>query len=130
MKKLKQLLEDRADKLNKFEALTEAAKGRELSEEETSQLVTLNDELEVMEKEIKSLQAIEARSKQIAQAKAVGAPQDDASEVKELARFSYGRAVKSISKNNFKGSVEGFEKEMAEEAIKECREAGVEVLLD
>jgi HK97 family phage major capsid protein len=127
MKKLKQLLEDRADKLNKFEALTEAAKGRELSEEETSQLVTLNDELEVMEKEIKSLQAIEARSKQIAQAKAVGAPQDDASEVKELARFSYGRAVKSISKNNFKGSVEGFEKEMAEEAIKECREAGVEV---
>lgn len=130
MKKLKKALEDRADKLNRFEALTEAAKGRELSEEETNELVKLNDELETLEKEIKSLQGIEARSQKIAAEKAaaaVGAPQDNASEEKELSRYSYVKAFADI-RNNGKGlgTLQGFEKEIAEEAIKEAREAGVE----
>ena len=128
MKKLKKAKEDRADKLNAFEALTKLAEGRELTDEETNQLSALNDEIEVLDKEIKKLEGIEATNKRIvAERVAVGAVQDGASENKELARFSYRKAVKDISRNNYKGSVEGFEKEIGEEAIKEAREAGAPV---
>lgn len=129
MKKLKQLLENRADKENAYEALVNKAKteGRELTPEEITSLNTMETELEALDAEIKALEKIEARTKKLAAQRAVGAPQDNASEGKELSRFSYSRAVKSISKNNYKGSVDGFEKEMAEEAVRECKEAGVEV---
>ena len=131
MKLLKKALEDRADKLTRFETLTNAAEGRELTDAEVTELATLNTDIETLDSEIKKLQGIENTKKRIAKDKAaqngVGAPQDDASENKELSRFSYRKAVASISKNNFKGSVDGFEKEMAEEARKECQEAGVEV---
>jgi HK97 family phage major capsid protein len=126
MKKLKKALEDRADKLNKFEALTEAAKGRELSDEETNQLAALNDEIDTLDKEIKSLQGIEARSAKIAaeKARAVGAPQDNASEEKEFSKFSYRKAFSDISDRNLR-AVQGLEKEIYDEARKELKEAGV-----
>jgi TolA-binding protein len=116
MKKLKQLREDRADKLNQFEALTKAAEGRELTEQETESLATLNTEIETLDKEIKKLEGIEATNKRIASERAVGPVQDNASEVRELSKFSYRKAAKDVSRNNFKGAVEGFEKEIAEEA--------------
>jgi HK97 family phage major capsid protein len=127
MKKLKQLREDRADKFNQFEALTKAGEGRDFTDDETTKLDALNTEIETLDKEIKKLEGIEATSKRIASAKAVGAIQDNASENRELSQFSYGRAARSISRNNYKGSVEGFEREMYDEAVKECKEAGVEV---
>lgn len=129
-KELKAKLEARAEKENRFEALTIAAESRALTEAETQELDTLEEDLQKLDAEIKKLESIEARSKRIASAKAaaaLGAPQDNASENEELKRFSYRKAVASISRNNFKGEVEGFEKEMAEEARKECLEAGVEV---
>jgi HK97 family phage major capsid protein len=126
MKKLKMLLEQRADKETAFETLVNAAKGRELTEAETKQLSELETEMEALDAEIKTLEAIEKRAAKIA-GKAVGAPQDNASEEKELKRYSYVKAFADI-RNNGKGlgSVQGFEKEIAEEAIKEAREAGVE----
>jgi HK97 family phage major capsid protein len=125
MKKLKQLREDRADKLNQFEALTKTAEGRELTEQETESLSKLNDEIETLDKEIKKLEGIEATQKRIAAQNAVGPAQDNASEIRELSKFSYRKAAKDVSRNNFKGAVEGFEKEIAEEARKEAREAGI-----
>lgn len=132
MKKLKQLLENRADKENAYEALVNKAKteGRELTPEEIASLNTMETELEALDAEIKALEKIEARSKKMAAAKAagaVGAPQDDASESRELSRYSYVKAFADI-KNNGKGlgTLQGFEKEIAEEAIKEAREAGIE----
>jgi HK97 family phage major capsid protein len=127
MKKLKKALEDRADKFTQFEALTKAAEGRELTDAETEQLAALSGEIETLDKEIKKLEGIQSTSQRIAASKAVGAVQDNASENRELAQFSYGRAAKSISRNNYKGSVEGFEREMYDEAVNECKEAGVEV---
>lgn len=127
MKNLKQKIEDRADKLEKFEALTTAAEGRELTEVELSSLDTFETEIAQLDKEIKSLEAIANRKKAIAAAKGLGAPQDNKSENAELSQFSYRKAVQSISKNNYKGEVEGFEREMAQEAVKECVEAGVDV---
>lgn len=126
MKKLKKAQEDRADKLKRFEALTEIAEGRELTAEENSELEKLGEEIPALDRTISGLEATQAISKRIAAQHAVGAVQDNASENRELSQFSYGRAAKSISRNNFKGSVEGFEKEMYEEAVNECREAGVE----
>lgn len=130
MDKLKSKLEDRADKQNKFDALVEAAKTRVLTEAEEAQVSTLNDELEVLEAEIVKLEKIEARKKKSAAEKsaaAVGAPQDNFSENKELARYSYKKAFADIhNKGRGLGQVSGFEKEINEEAIKEAAEAGVE----
>lgn len=125
MDKLKLKREARADKENAFEALVNAAKGRQLTEAEEKQLGDIEAELEVLDREIKSLEAIEARAAKIA-ARAVGAPQDNASENKEFKRFSYVKAFADIKKGGRNGSVEGFEKEVFEEATREAKEAGVE----
>jgi HK97 family phage major capsid protein len=127
MDKLKSKLEDRADKQNKFDALVEAAKSRVLTEAEETQLSTFNDELEVLEADIKKLEAIEVRKKKSAIEKArnaVGAPQDDASEEKEFSKFSYRKAFADISNRNLK-SLQGLEKEIYDEAKKELIAAGV-----
>lgn len=127
---LKQLREQRADKETEFETLVNKAEKSALSEVETKRVDDLETEMQDLDVKIKKAEAIEARKKGIAAKKAAaasGAPQDDASEQRELAKFSYRKAVSSIARNNYKGSVEGFEKEIKEEAEKECREAGVEV---
>lgn len=132
MNKLKLLLEQRADKENAFEALVNLAKGREMTEAEIKQLDDLEKEIEDLDKQIEPLRKIEARSKKLAAAKAAaalpGAPQDNASEEKEFARFSYRKAFEDIhNKGNGISSVQGFEKEVYDEARKELKEAGVDV---
>jgi HK97 family phage major capsid protein len=123
MKQLKLKNEERADKLNKFEALVQAADGRELTAEETEQLSALEGEIQALDAEIKKLDAIEARKKAIVAGKALpGAPQDDASEKKEMARFSYRKAFADVNKMR---SVQGLEKELYDEATREAEAAGV-----
>jgi HK97 family phage major capsid protein len=126
--KLKIKLDERADKNKAFDALVEAAKGRELTEAEQTQLDTLDTEIEVLDGEIKKLQAIEARAAKNAAA-AVGAVQDNYSEAKELAQYRYGKAFRDVhnQKQGRLGQVQGFEKEMHEEAHKEAEEAGIEL---
>lgn len=127
MNKLKLFLEQRADKLNAFEALVNLAKGRELTDAETKQLGDLENEIEALDKQIEPLEKIEARSKRIAASKAaagVGAPQDDASEKKEMSRFSYRKAFGDISNRNLR-TLEGFEKEIYDEARKEMIDSGI-----
>ncbi len=129
MNDLKKLLEERADKESAFEALVNLAKGRELTEQETKQLSDIEAEIEKLDMRISPLQKIEARSRKIAakEAAAVGAPQDNASEIKELSRYSYKKAFADIAnKGRGLSEVKGFEKEINEEAIKEAQEAGVE----
>lgn len=130
MDKLKVKKEERADKESKFEALVELGKTRALTADENKQLDEIEADLQKIDAEIKSLEDREKRSLAIAARKAaaaVGAPQDNASEDRELSRYSYVKAFADI-KNNGKGlgTVQGFEKEIAEEAIKEAREAGIE----
>jgi len=132
MNKLKLLLEQRADKENAFEALVNLAKGREMTDAEIKQLDELEKDIQELDKQIEPLQKIEARSKKLAVAKAaagVGAPQDNASEIKELSRYCYRKAFADIqNKGRGLGSVQGFEKEINEEALKEAQEAGVEAI--
>jgi hypothetical protein len=54
MKKLKLLLEQRADKLKAFETLATLAEGRELTEDEVNQLSALEAEMKAIEKQIAS----------------------------------------------------------------------------
>lgn len=124
MKKLKLLLEQRADKYKAFETLGKLAESQELSEEQTKSFGEMADELEKMDAEIEGLRKAEALLKKGASPVSFELGNG---EEKELKKFSYRNAVKSISRNNYKGEVEGFEKEMKEEAIRECQEAGVEV---
>lgn len=124
MKKLKVLLEQRADKFKAFETLGKLAESQELSEEQTKSFHELATELEKMDAEIE----IEKKSQELLKKGASPVSFElGKGEEKELKKFSYRNAVKSISRNNYKGEVEGFEKEMKEEAIRECQEAGVEV---
>ncbi len=129
-KSLKELLEQRADKANAFETLFEKAKKETLSEVEEKQLDDIEVELKALDADIEKLQGRESRAAKLAAEKArkaVGAPQDGASEDRELARYSYVKAFSDIANNGRGlGSVTGFEKEIAEEAIKEAREAGVQ----
>lgn len=130
MKTLKELLENRADKAAAFETLFEKAKKEALSEAEEKQLDSIEAELKSLDEQIEKLEGREKRAAKLAAEKArkaVGAIQDNASEIKELNRYSYVKAFADI-RNNGRGlgSVQGFEKEIAEEAIKEAREAGVD----
>jgi HK97 family phage major capsid protein len=132
MSKLKQLLENRADKENAFEALTTLAKGRELTESEVSQLSTLESEIEEVDRQILPLQKIEDRTKKLAAQKSsrgVGAPQDNYSENKELQQYSYAKAFADVHnrKKGRLGEVSGFEAEMLQEAHKEAAEAGIQL---
>ncbi len=126
MDKLKVKKEERADKEAKFEALVELGKTRVLTADEEKQLDEIEASLQALDAEIKSLEDREKRAIAIAARKAVGAPQDNASENKEFARYSYVKAFADIRKNNGKGTLQGFEKEIADEATKEAIEAGVE----
>lgn len=130
MDKLKKLKEDRVEVEKKYQALADIAGKGELTAEQKTEEKNLCKELDTLDEDIAREERLEKAAKRKAEGKGFtspGAHQDNAAEEKELKRFSYSRAVASISKNNFKGGVEGFEKEMADEAIKECREAGVEV---
>lgn len=127
MNKLKLLLDQRADKENAFEALVKLAEGRDMTDAEVKQLDDLEKEIENLDKQIEPLRKIEARTKKLAAAKAasaVGAPQDNASEIKEMSRFSYRKAFADIADKS-KRAVQGLEKEIFDEATKEAREAGI-----
>lgn len=134
MKKLKELKEDRAEKELKFEALVNKAEKEALSEAESKSLNDLESEISALDAEIKSAEAIEARKKAIAAKKfdtepsAVGAPQDNASEDKEIEKIAKQFKVSKafISLNKSKG-VDGVEAEVFQIAKKEAQEAGIEL---
>lgn len=132
MKTVKELTEARVEIEDKIEVLVSAAEKAELTAEQKASWKSLQDEITAIDEDLAIAKGIENRNKAKAAAKISartipGAPQDNASENKELSRYSYVKAFADI-KNNGKGlgTLEGFEKEIAEEAIKEAKEAGIE----
>lgn len=131
MKSLKQLTEERVEVVDKIEALVKAAEKAELTKEQKEEWENLKAEVAAIDKDIKIAEEMEAfrkekASKKIdAEKRAVGAPQDDASEVKEMnkiaKRYSFARAFKNVldRKNH-----DGVEKELYEEAAREIKESG------
>lgn len=125
--KLKAKLEQRVDKEHKFETLVAAAAGRELTTEEQTELDTLEREIETLDKEITSLEAIEERAKKIAKRKMEARASGDqslnpnASEEREASKFMFAKAFKSI---HAKKPVEGLEREIYDEAVREAESTG------
>lgn len=130
---LKELQERRVEKENAIEALVNVSKTSTLSDEQKASFNALEVEISKIDADIATATAMEAREKEIAKRKLSsqrnipGAPQDNASENKELSRYSYTKAFADIS-NGGKGlgTVSGFEKEIAEEAINEAKQAGIQ----
>lgn len=129
--KIKAKKEQRVAKETEFEALVKKAETQELTADEQKKLDDIETELQELDAEIKKMESIEARKKQIAlrQAAAVGAPQDNASEIREMKKFEFTRAMGQIhneSKGIRNGTVSGLEKEIFDEATAEYKAAGVE----
>lgn len=134
MDKLKKKREEKAEKDLRFYELFEKGQKETLSDAESKELETLNQELKSLENELEVLEDIEARAKKVAEKKLKekrdnhipGPHQDDASEVKEMnslgRKYQFTKAFNLASKG---ARLEGVERELFEEAEKEASEAGV-----
>lgn len=134
MDTLKAKKEERISKEDAYVVLADKAKQKALTPDELGQLKALETEIEALDSEIDILEKAEKRNAAIAAkaiargASAIGAIQDDASEVKELAKmaakFSVGRSFMNVynRKNH-----DGVESEVMSIAVAEAAEAGVEL---
>lgn len=134
MSKLKGLEEARVEKQDKLDALVKAAESKELTAEQKTEFDNLETEIKSLdadierEKKMEDMRKKQAKQKFDAQAaSAVGAPQDNESEVKEMnkisQKYSFARAFKkTIDRKN----LDGVEKELYEEAEREMAENGSE----
>lgn len=128
---LKQLQEDRVEKFDALSALVKAAETKELNAEQKKQFEALEAEIAKIDTDIAFEEKIEARKKEIAKGKmesenrAVGAPQDNKSEIKEMnriaGRYSFARAFKKTADRK---NIDGVEAELYQEAEKEISENG------
>lgn len=120
MKTLRELQEERGTKVEQATKLVETAQQekRDMSSDEKTQFDNL-------EQEIKSLDADIERAKKYEEMNADNghARNNEDGERKELEKFSLRKALRGA----VFGNVDGFEKEMADEAEKEARSAGVEI---
>lgn len=131
---LKLKREQRAAKEDRFEALVKKSEAGTLTADEKTELNAIEKELDVLDEEIKNLEAREGRARKIAErklkaeARASGAEQDDASEIKEMNRiasnYKFAKAFKSVHSRK---NIDGLELEMFQEAEKEAKESGEEL---
>lgn len=129
--RLKQLQEDRVEKEEALAALVKEAETKTLDDAQKKRFIDLEAEIKKIDEDIAFEEKLEARKKEAASKKmetekrAVGAPQDDASEIKEMNKigkqYSFARAFKNVldRKNH-----DGVERELFEEAAREIKEAG------
>ena len=123
MKNAKQLREERDAKLTAARALTDAAKGtkRELSADEASQFDTFMDEAEGLATDItRAVRAESAAAEQAGKTPAINS--HSTSEARSLGSYSMIKAVRSAMPGA--APLEGIEKEMHQEAVREARAMG------
>lgn len=133
MKTVKELKDERVETEDRIEALVKAAEKAELTEEQKEEFESLEESIVKVDKNIKLATAVENRSKELAKRKMdedrviPGAPQDEASEVKEMSKLSRKYSFAKAAQNIFarKGEIDGVEKELFEEAQNEAKDAGI-----
>ena len=128
MKKLKQLLEERAAKVTEAQALVTAAEAerRELKPEEETQFDNLMAEARALDPKIDRAREIERLEGE----EAVRSGQrltnnHNTQEGRDLSKYSMTAVFKAAAEGR---QLTGLEAEMAQEAKKEAREAGVQIL--
>lgn len=134
MPNLKELNELRAEKETKFSALVEKAKTATLAEADQTELDSLQKEIEGLDAQISNAEKVEATAKKIAErnlsksSNIPGAPQDNASEEKELrqlaGKFSISKAMQLATDMKL---LSGAEEEVRQIARNEAKAAGVEL---
>jgi HK97 family phage major capsid protein len=127
MRTLKQVIEDRAAKLDRIAALSDITKAenRNWTEAETSEFNTLETEVRALNAEKTTLEAQERAALHIA-ARAAGAGTQgaaSASEERDLGKYSLRKALASLTERN--QPLDGIEAEMHQEAVKEARSSGL-----
>lgn len=123
MRTLKQVIEERAPKLDRIAALSDITKTekRNWTEAEASEFDTLEREIKNLNAEVTALQAQE-RAALITAARAAGQPvQGQASEKDErdISKYSLRKALVSLTQRNT--PLEGLEAEMHQEAMREAQ---------
>ena len=127
MRTLKQVIEERAAKLDRIAALSDITKAenRNWTEAETSEFNTLEAEVRALNTEKATLEAQE-RAALHAAARAAGSPvQGNLSEGQErdLSKYSLRKALVSLAERN--SPLSGIELEMHQEAEKEARMSNI-----
>lgn len=129
--RLKQLQDDRVEKMDALSALVTASETKALDDAQKEQFDTLEADIAKLdadiafEEKLEKIKKAKASAQMSAASRAVGAPQDDAAEIKEMnkigKKYSFARAFKNVidRKNH-----DGVEKELYEEAAREIRESG------
>jgi HK97 family phage major capsid protein len=131
MDRLKKLREDRVEKEDALSALTKEAETKVLTAEQKSQFEKLESDIEAIDKDIAFEEKLEkrkmagAKSKLESEQRAVGAVQDNESEVKEMnniaRKYSFHKAFNNVIN---KKDHDGVEKELYEEAEREMKQSG------
>ena len=135
MDNLKLKREERVTIEDAFATLVNKAKEKSLSSEEVNTLDSLEKQIEALDAEISVLEKAEKRAAEIVKrqsaSSAVGAPQDNASEIKELNKiaksYSFAKQIQGIAEKKDRFHNEGMEAEMFKEAQREAKEAGVSI---
>jgi HK97 family phage major capsid protein len=122
--KLKQLQEQRGEKLKEIRKLLDSAgaANRALNDEESTKLKGLEGEIEGLDR------TVEAEVRQLSRESAK-APQLSEREERDVAGFDYQKLLRSMKAAASGGAstLEGIEREMVQEGEREAREAGVEL---
>jgi HK97 family phage major capsid protein len=127
MRTLKQVIEERAAKLDRVAALSDITKAenRNWSAEETAEFTKLETEIRALNAEKETLEAQERAALHLA-ARAAGAGTQgarSAGDEKDIAKYSLRKALLSLSERN--SPLSGIELEMHDEATTEARAAGL-----
>jgi HK97 family phage major capsid protein len=133
MDTLKLKREELVSQEDAFVALVNKSKAGSLTDDEMAQLDSIGSTIESLKADVKRLEDAEAKAAQIlkrqskpAEHTAVGAPQDNASEEKELGKMaSQYRVSKAFSNILNRKDIDGVEKEVFEMAQAEAKENGI-----
>lgn len=124
MKNPQQLKEARAERVDALDSIMKAAEaeGRDNTTEETQRADDLVAEIEDLDKQIERAEKIQETLKRNAIPVTHGASTSEARELTRAAKdYSLTKAINETANNR----LEGLEREMQEEAIREFREAGI-----
>lgn len=131
MDNLKAKREERVALEDAYAILANKAKEKSLSAEEVKNLDGLDKQITSLDSEIEVLERAEKRAAEIVKRQAVGAPQDNKSEVKEMNNlsksYSFAKQIQGLATKKDRFSHEGVEAEMYQEAVREAKESGVSI---
>ena len=122
MKRSDELRQLRAGKMDELTAISTAASGAMLNDEQRSKAVSLKGEIENLDTDIELAEAAEAEEMRKAQAVVRSRPAQKTPEAKASEQYSFMRAIRMAASGK---ALDGIEAEMSQEAEKEFRASGI-----